>query len=153
MTKILSGKIRITEPDGKTSPYERFIITLNPDGSRTLRTVTRSPKGDLLRDVNQLVDADWRDIEAMSRVFFKGQALGTVLRQVIGDTLYSTVLTRDGGRDEATFDAPAGMILGFHAILTDAWKMNLLDTAHHDDQEILVAHGLEYLEWPKPESR
>ena len=138
MTKILSGKIKITEPDGSTSPFERFIVTLNPDGSRTLRTVSRSPKGDLLRDVNQLVDANWRDIEAMGRVFFKGQALGTVLRRVIGGVLHSTVLSRDGGKDEATFDAPSGMILGFHASLTDAWKMNLLDTTHNNDQEILV---------------
>jgi hypothetical protein len=138
MIKILSGKIRITEPDGKISPYERFIVTLNPDGSRTLRTVTRSPKGDLLRDVNQLLGPDWRDIESMGRVFFKGQALGTVLRRVVGDTLYSTVWSRDGGRDEATFEAPPEMILGFHAILSDAWKMNRLDTAHSDYQDILV---------------
>ena len=138
MTKILSGKIRITEPDGKTSPYERFIITLNPDGSRTLRTVTRSPKGDLLRDVNQLLGPDWRDIEAMGRVFFKGQALGTVLRRVVGNTLYSTVWSRDGATDEATFEAPPELILGFHAILTDAWKMNRLDTSHTDYQDILV---------------
>ena len=138
MTKIISGKIRITEPDGKTSPYEHFIVTINPDGTRTLRTVTRSPKGDLLRDVNQLLDQGWRDVEALGRVFFKGAALGTVLRRVVGDTLYSTVWSRDGAKDEASFDAPVEMILGFHAILTDAWKMNRLDTSHKAYQQIMV---------------
>jgi hypothetical protein len=138
MIKIFSGKIRIIEPDGLVSPYERFVVTINPDGSRTLRTVTRSPKGDLLRDVNQLLGNDWRDIEAMARVFFKGQALGTILRRVTGDTLHSTVLSRDGTRDDATFDAPPELILGFHALLSDAWKMNRLDTSHHDYQEIAI---------------
>ena len=33
--KIFSGKIRIIEPDGKISPYEKFIITRNPDKSKT----------------------------------------------------------------------------------------------------------------------
>lgn len=138
MIKIFAGKIRITEPDGLVSPYERFVVTINPDGSRALRTVTRSPKGDLLRDVNQLLGDDWRDIEAMARVFFKGQALGTVLRRVAGDTLYSTVLARDGSSDERTFDAPPEMILGFHAIITDAWKMNRLDTSHHEYQDLMI---------------
>lgn len=138
MTKIISGRIQLTEPDGTTSPYERFIVTINPDGSRTLRTVTRSPKGDLLRDVNQLLDNQWRDVEAMGRVFFKDEALGTVLRRIVGDTLYSTVLSPDGGKDEATFDAPVEMILGFHAIVTDAWKMNRLDTSHNEYQQIMV---------------
>jgi hypothetical protein len=138
MTKIISGKINLTEPDGKTSPYERFIVTINPDGSRTLRTVTRSPKGDLLRDVNQLLDSQWRDVQALGRVFFKGEALGTVRRRIVGDVLYSTVLSPDGTKDEATFDAPVQMILGFHAILADSWKMNRLDTSHQEFQEIMV---------------
>ena len=74
----------------------------------------------------------------MARVFFKGEALGTVLRRVVGDTLYSTLLSRDGTKDEATYPAPKEMILGFHAILTDSWKMNRLDTSHNEYQEIMV---------------
>ena len=138
MTKIVSGRIRITEPNGATTPYEHFIVTINPDGSRTMRTVTRSPKGDLLRDVNQLLDHRWRDVQSMGRVFFKGAALGTVQRRVVAGTLYSTVIAPDGSVDEATFPAPPEMILGFHAILSDAWKMNRLDTSHGDYQDILV---------------
>ncbi len=138
MTKIVSGKIRITEPDGAASPYEQFIVTLNPDGSRTMRTVTRSPKGDLLRDVNQLLDHRWRDLQSMGRVFFEGKPLGTVLRRIVDDTMYSTVLSPDGAKDEATFPAPPEMIIGFHAILSDAWKMNRLDTSHNQYQDILV---------------
>jgi len=63
---IYQGQLDIVLPDGSRHDYERFIITRNPDGSRTMRTVTKSPKGDLLRDVNQMVRADWRPIEAMA---------------------------------------------------------------------------------------
>jgi hypothetical protein len=138
MTKIMSGKIIIQEPTGDISPYENFIITVNPDQTKTLRTVTRSPKGDLLRDVNQMVGSDWRDIEAMGRLFYKGLSMGTVLRRIIGDRLFSTVWTRDGQTDTAEFDAPKGMVLGFHPILHDAWKMNFLTTSHQREQKILV---------------
>ena len=89
LCKLFAGRIEIVEPDGRVSPYERFTITLNPDRSRTLRTVTRSPNGDLLRDVNLMADADWRDVEAFGRLFFKGEAHGTILRRVTGDKMGS----------------------------------------------------------------
>ena len=65
---IYTGRIDLTEPDGVKSDYERFMLTANPDGSRTLRTVTRSPKGDLLRDVNQMHYERMRDSEIASRI-------------------------------------------------------------------------------------
>ncbi len=42
---IFTGRIDITEPDGYHCDYERFILTANPDGSRTLRTVTLTIAG------------------------------------------------------------------------------------------------------------
>jgi hypothetical protein len=131
------GRIDLTEPDGKTYDYERFILTANPDGTRTLRTVTWSPKGDLLRDTNQLVAADWRPIEAMGRLFFKNQAHGTVVRRIIGDKLHSYVWPQSGEVDYAVLDAPPNMNLGFHPIFHDAWKMSFLDTSHPAFQDIL----------------
>jgi hypothetical protein len=131
------GRIDLTEPDGTRTDYERFILTHNPDGSRTLRTLTRSPKGDLLRDVNQMVAADWRPIEAIGRLFFKNEAQGTVLRRVVGDKLHSYVWRQGGEVDHAVFDAPPNMNVGFHPIFHDAWKMCFLDTTHQNDQPIL----------------
>lgn len=131
------GRIDLIEPDGVRTDYERFIVTANPDGTRTLRTLTRSPNGDLLRDTNQLVAANWRPIEAIGRLFYKNQAHGTVLRRIIGDKLHSYVWPQSGEMDYAVFDAPPNMNLGFHPIFHDAWKMSFLSTAHGEFQDIL----------------
>ncbi|MBL8644997.1 MAG: hypothetical protein JNK21_13765 [Rhodospirillaceae bacterium] len=136
--EIYSGRIDLTEPDGQRFDYERFILTVNPDGTRTLRTLTRSPKGDLLRDVNQLVAADWRPIEALGRLFYQNKAYGTVLRRVAGDKLQSMIWPQSGEIDTAEFDAPPGMTVGFHPIFHDIWKMSYLDTSHKEWQSILI---------------
>ncbi|HTI67852.1 MAG TPA: hypothetical protein VL460_09960 [Caulobacteraceae bacterium] len=136
--KLFSGRIEIVEPDGRVSPYERFAITLNPDGGRTLRTVTRSPAGDLLRDVNLMTDADWRDVEAFGRLFFKGRAHGSILRRVVGDRLRSWLWKGDGEMDYAEFDAPPRMALGLHPVSGDAWKMNAVDPDLDADQPLVV---------------
>jgi len=135
---IYQGQLDIVLPDGSRHDYERFIITRNPDGSRTMRTVTKSPKGDLLRDVNQMVRADWRPIEAMGRLFFKGEAQGTVLRRVVGDRLLSYVWAGDGEIDHATFDAPPHMTLGFHPVMHEAWKMCFVERTHHEPQPVYI---------------
>jgi hypothetical protein len=137
-TKIVAGRIEIVELGEAPRPYERFTITLNPDGSRTLRTVTRSPAGDLLRDVNMMVGADWRPIEGMGRLFLKGELAGTVLRRVSGDRLDSYLWRPGEAMDHAVLEAPENMTLGFHPITGDAWKTNLLSTAHHEPQEVVV---------------
>ena len=132
------GHILITEPGGEPQLYERFLLTANPDGSRSLRTVTQSPKGDLLRDVNQMVAANWRPIETIGRLFYKNEAHGSVLRRVVGDTLHSYVWNQNTEVDYATFDAPPHMSIGYHAIILDSWKMCFIDQSNPDFQEILV---------------
>lgn len=131
------GHIQITEPGGSAQRYEKFILTENPNGSRTLRTLTQSPKGDLLRDVNQIVAANWRPIECLGRLFYKNEFHGSVLRRVHNDTLQSHVWTPDGVYDYAEFDAPPHMTVGFHNIIHDSWKMCFIDTSNRDIQEIL----------------
>lgn len=128
----------IVEPDGAASPYERFTITLNPDGGRTLRAVARSPRGDLLRDVNMMVDAAWRPVEGMARLYLKGELAGTVLRRVEGGKLESYAWKPGAPIDHQTFEAPSNMTLGFHPLTGDAWKTNFLDLSHGNDQEIVV---------------
>jgi hypothetical protein len=135
---IYSGLLRLTGADGRASDYERFLITRNPDGTRTLRTLTRSPAGDLLRDTNQMVGADWQAIEAIGRLFVKGQSHGTVLRRVQGDKLQSWVWNHGTAVDYAEFPARPNLLLGFHPISHDAWKMSFLDRTRTDLQDVWV---------------
>ncbi len=64
---IISGTLVIGHEDDRSTyqDYEIFTLTANPDGSRTLRAVSHSPRGALLRDVNQMAGPDWRPIEGM----------------------------------------------------------------------------------------
>lgn len=137
---IHSGHVVIGPVDepGDYQEYERFTITGNPDGSRTLRTITRSPRGDLLRDVNQMAGPDWRPIEGTTRLFFKGECHGTAVRRVIGDRLFSYVWAPGEETETAEFDAPPHMTIGFHPIMHEAWKMNFIDVARDDYQEVLI---------------
>lgn len=137
-TKIVAGRIDIVEPGHAPQSYERFTITLNPDGGRTLRTVTRSPAGDLLRDVNMMVDRDWKPVEGMGRLFLKGELAGTILRRVSGERLDSYHWRPGEPMDHAVLEAVPGMTLGFHPITGDAWKTNLLSTAHTEPQDLAV---------------
>lgn len=141
MTLIIhSGLMDIIEPDGTRSDYERFTVTRNVDGSATMRTLTRAPKGDLLRDVNHLDAPDWRPIEAFGRLFFKDACAGSIVRRVIGDKMHSWVWQGDSEMDYAVFDAPPKMTVGLHPIQHEAWKMNFIERNDSGDFQPLLTH-------------
>ena len=137
---IITGKLVIgpvADPDSYQE-YERFTLTINPDRTRTLRTLTRSPKGDLLRDVTQTVGEDWRPIEAYGRLFLGGRSQGTVLRRVVGDRLHSSYWLPGKEPDEAEFDAPPNLLIGYHPVTADAWKPNFYDLDRGGTQDVYV---------------
>jgi hypothetical protein len=137
---IHSGLMDIVEPDGTRSDYERWTISRNVDGSATMRTLTRSPRGDLLRDVNHLDAPDWRPIEAFGRLFFKEGRAGSIVRRVIGDKLHSWVWNGDDDMDYAVFDAPPKMTVGLHPIQHEAWKMNFIERNDSKEFQRLLTH-------------
>jgi hypothetical protein len=137
---IHEGLMDIVEPDGARSDYERFTITRNVDSSVTMRTLTRAPKGDLLRDVNHLDAPDWRPIEAFGRLFFKDQCAGSIVRRIIGDKLHSWVWQGDSEMDYEVFDAPPKMTVGLHPIQHEAWKMNFIDRNDSKEFQPLLTH-------------
>ncbi len=134
----LSGRITVRTADGLPQPYERFQITLNPDGSRTLRALTVSPGGSLVRDVNAHVTADWRSVSGSSRVFLDGVLQGVVAKFADASVIRSVVAS--GSKfDVREFPAPARFSLGFHPIADESWKMALLEP-NTDGRQPLVTH-------------
>lgn len=137
---IHEGLMDIVEPDGMRSDYERFTVTRNVDGSATMRTLTRAPKGDLLRDVNHLDAPNWRPIEAFGRLFFEDECAGSIVRRIIGDKLHSWVWQRDSEMDYQVFDAPPKVTVGLHPIQHEAWKMNFIDRNDSREFQPLLTH-------------
>lgn len=123
---LVQGRVVVRAADGPAHEYERYSITVNPDGSRTLRTLTVSPQGSLVRDVNQNVTRDWRPTSGTSRLYLDGEPCGVITKFVTGQTIRSVVY-QQGSVDIAEFDAPKSRYsLGFHPIADECWKMALI---------------------------
>jgi hypothetical protein len=123
------GEVWLHAPQGGAQLYERYAVTINPDGSRTLKTLTVSPNGTLVRDVHQSVSRDWQPLHGSSRVHLDGRAQGVVSKWVSPGEIHSTVHV-DGDFSYERFVAPAGRFsIGFHPIADEAWKMALIDAS------------------------
>lgn len=127
LPSLWEGEVWIHAPNGIASRYERYCVTLNPDGSRTLRTLTVSPNGSLVRDVHQSVSQRWEPLHGSSRVFLNGTPQGVVSKWVGANGIHSSVFV-DQHYSQETFSRPAGKFsIGFHPIADESWKMALID--------------------------
>lgn len=125
------------EPD-KAIDWEDFIVTRNPDGSRTAMTVSRFPGCSIVRHVTQTVDADFTPRDGFVRLFADNRYLGALLRQVRGGEVVSIVLPPDGTpMEEARFAfEPDTEVLGYHPSTAEGWKLMKLDRAKQGVQTI-----------------
>ena len=130
---LLFGSVEQPE---NCQPYEQFSLTHNPDGTRTLRSITQSPNGTIFRDVHQTVAADWRPVEGYARLFIRGEWQGTIWRRLRGDRLLSELWSPDGTVDTAEFTVPPHVVLGFHPVVSDSWKLNFYDVEKGGQQEL-----------------
>lgn len=116
------------EPE-KSVPWEDFIITRNPDGSRTAMTLSRFPGCSIVRHVMQTVGPDFTPRDGFVRLFSDNRYLGALMRYVSGDEVMSTVLPPDGGAPDETRIAidSATEVLGYHPTAVEGWKLMKLD--------------------------
>lgn len=119
-----SGSFTVRPASGTAAPapHDWFELTVNPDGSRTLHTLTRFPGNALVRQVTQTVDAGFAPLEGYARLFIGGDYAGSVLRQVAGNVVHSSVQGPDGSVDRADIDVPEGTVLGYHPVVGEGWK-------------------------------
>jgi hypothetical protein len=116
--------------------WETFIVTSNPDGSRTAQTMGRFPGNIMVRYVTQTVSADFTPIDGFVRVFTDRVYQGAMVRHVTGGTVTSLVLPPDGGpvdTAEIELDTP-GMMLSYHPSAVEGWKLQKLDHSHSEPQ-------------------
>ena len=101
---------------------EYFAVTVQPDGTRTLRAQCEMDDDRLLRDVVLTVDAAWRPIDAFLRLTIDEATVGSGWFRFDGDTALAEGWTAKGGRFAQRFDRDAPTeFFGTHALHCDAW--------------------------------
>lgn len=113
----------------RTADWEDFILTCNPDGSRTAMTLSRFPGNSIVRQVMQTVEADFTPRDGFARLYADGRYAGSVVRQVTGGEVTSVVFGPDGAPiDVSAFPFEAAReVLGYHPTAAEGWKLMKLD--------------------------
>jgi len=112
----------ISDPSVRV-PWERFVVTQNPDGSHTAQSTTRFPGGTIVRQVMQTVDRHFMPVDGFARLFVGGEYQGTLIRRVVGSSISSLVMSPTGSPIEQT-ELPGGpdVVLGYHPTTVEGWK-------------------------------
>ncbi len=101
---------------------EHFAVTVQPDGTRTLRAQCEMDDDRLLRDVVITVDAAWRPIDAFLRLAIEERTVGSVWFQFTEGLAEAQGWTQVGGRFEQRIStANPTEFFGTHALHCDAW--------------------------------
>lgn len=108
--------------DGAEMGREYFSVTVQPDGTRTLRAQCEMDDDRLLRDVVLTVDAQWRPIDAFLRLTVEERTIGHGWFRFGPDLAEAEGWTAAGGRFEQriALTEPASFF-GTHALHCDAW--------------------------------
>jgi len=111
----------VTDGVGETG-REWFFVTIQPDGTRTLRATCEMDDDRLLRDVVMTVDRNWYPVDAFVRLTVKEQLVGTSWFNFTAESAESEAVTEQDGRVSQHFDT-AGRVgfFGAHPLHGDAW--------------------------------
>jgi len=122
------GKI-LYNTDGKGEEgREYFTVTIQPDGSRTLRAHCEMDNDELLRDVVYTLDGQWRPQDAFVRLSIQNKFQGSAWFRFTDRSLECETYTADAGRLSQRF-AIAGYppSFGGHPICCDTWHAKAAD--------------------------
>jgi hypothetical protein len=108
--------------EGQEMGREHFAVTIQPDGTRTLRAQCEMDDDRLLRDLVLTVDADWRPVDAFIRLTVEETTVGATWFRFGDGVAEAQGWTATRGRFEQEIETerwPA--FLGTHALHCDAW--------------------------------
>ena len=108
--------------NGQETGREFFSVTVQPDGTRTLRAQCEMDDDRLLRDVTLTVDAGWRPIDAFIRLAVEEMTVGSTWFGFTATGAEARGWTSERGFFEqriATREPTA--FFGTHALHCDAW--------------------------------
>ena len=107
---------------------EWFHVTIQPDGSRTLRAICEMDDDRLLRDVVVTLDKDWYPVDAFVRLSIEEELVGTSWFRFADGMAECEGLTAGEGRLHQRFEIDGRVgFFGAHPLHGDAWSCAVLD--------------------------
>lgn len=124
-----SGKVLyLTDGVGEMG-REIFYVTIQPDGTRTMRATCEMDDDRLLRDAVLTVDRDWNPVDAFVRLSIEEKLVGTSWFRFTEAAAECQGFTAKEGRIAQVFDTPTRtMRFGAHPVHGDAWGLARLKT-------------------------
>lgn len=107
---------------GKETGREFFSVTVQPDGTRSLRAQCEMDDDRLLRDVVLTVDADWRPVDAFIRLSLEEATVGSTWFRFGDGYAEAQGWTATQGRFQQRISTDGrAAFFGTHALHCDAW--------------------------------
>lgn len=129
----------VTNGVGETG-REFYAVTVQPDGTRTLRAQCEMDDDRLLRDVVLTLDAQWRTVDAYVRLAIDGAFVGATWFRFGATAVECEGITARDGRFRQRFEASAEpACLGTHALHGDAWVVGRLRRHRGDPAQFAFA--------------
>jgi len=132
------GKLSyLTDGVGETG-REWFFVTIQPDGTRTMRATCEMDDDSLLRDVVMTVDPNWYPVDAYVRLIVNERLVGTSWFCFTDHSAECEAVTAQDGRVSQRFDT-AGRVgfFGAHPLHGDAWGCAALQRDASFDHEVV----------------
>ncbi len=108
---------------------ETFHVTIQPDGTRTMRATCEMDDDRLLRDVVVTVDREWRPQDAFIRLSIEEKLVGSSWFRFTAGVAECQGFTATHGRISQVFDTDGPTrSFGTHPVHNDAWALARLKT-------------------------
>ena len=118
------GKVLyLTDGEGEMG-REMFYVTIQPDGTRTMRATCEMDDDRLLRDAVLTVDGDWYPVDAFVRLTIEEKLVGSTWYNFTTHAAECEGITAQEGRFAQRFESehPIGTF-GAHPVHGDAWGL------------------------------
>ena len=117
---------------------ENFHITIQPDGTRTMRATCEMDDDQLIRDVILTVNKEWYPLEAFVRLSIEEQFIGSTWYYFTEHTAECEGFTVKEGRFTQRFDSVNRIrFFGAHPLHGDSWGLAIWKRDKDKDPNVL----------------
>ena len=120
--RTIFGKLVYIGDETGEEGREYFTITVQPDGSRTLRALCEMDNDHLIRDVTFSLDEHWKPLECFVRLTIREKFSGSGMFRFFDDRIECEAMTAHEGRISQVIPV-SGPIpsFGAHPLCCDTW--------------------------------